>query len=54
MRFGFGRLRLSSHAFWSLTPIELAAAAAAFGPPGGAPLDGPGLARLLELFPDTH
>ncbi len=26
MAFGFGRLRLSSRAFWRLTPRELAAA----------------------------
>jgi uncharacterized phage protein (TIGR02216 family) len=53
MRFGFGRLRLSSRAFWALTPLELAAAAGAYAPPGSAPLDRQDLVALLTRFPDT-
>jgi uncharacterized phage protein (TIGR02216 family) len=53
MRFGFGRLRLSSSAFWGLTPAELAAAARAFAPPGEPPLERRGLDRLIRLFPDA-
>jgi uncharacterized phage protein (TIGR02216 family) len=52
MRFGLGRLRLSSSAFWALTPLELAAAAGAFAPPGGPPLPREGLAALIAAFPD--
>jgi uncharacterized phage protein (TIGR02216 family) len=52
MRFGFGRLRLTSSAFWAMTPAELAAAASAFAPPGGPPLERQGLGALLALFPD--
>ncbi|WP_425105586.1 rcc01693 family protein [Ancylobacter sp.] len=52
MAFGFGRLRLSSHAFWRLTPRELAAALRAFAGPGRAPLDRAGLAALMARFPD--
>ncbi len=52
MRFGFGRLRLSSSAFWSLTPAELAAAARSFAPPGAEPLGQTGLAALIQRFPD--
>jgi uncharacterized phage protein (TIGR02216 family) len=53
MRFGLGRLRLSSSDFWALTPAELAAAAGAFAQPSGPPLARDGLAALLAQFPDT-
>ncbi len=52
MAVGFGRLRLSSRAFWALTPRELAAAAEGlFGVPG-TPIDRTTLSRLIERFPD--
>jgi uncharacterized phage protein (TIGR02216 family) len=54
MAFGFGVLRLSSDAFWSLTPRELAAASD--GARGRARIDQPTsratLARLMAAFPD--
>ncbi len=54
MAFGFGVLRLSSHAFWSLTPRELAAAID--GVHGRARVDQPTsratLSRLMAAFPD--
>ena len=54
MRFGFGVLRLSSEAFWRLTPRELAAAWTAIAgehvaPPARAALD-----DLMERFPDAR
>ncbi|GLK69906.1 phage tail assembly chaperone [Ancylobacter dichloromethanicus] len=52
MALGFGRLRLSSHAFWRLTPRELAAALRAFAGPARAPLDRTGLGALMARFPD--
>lgn len=52
MALGFGRLRLSSRAFWALTPRELAAALRAFSGPARAPLDQAGLAALMARFPD--
>jgi uncharacterized phage protein (TIGR02216 family) len=52
MAFGFGRLRLSPHAFWAMTPRELAAAhRGMFGARPGAP-DRAALAALLAAFPD--
>ncbi|MFC0219228.1 rcc01693 family protein [Pseudochelatococcus lubricantis] len=51
MRLGFGVLRLSSRAFWGMTPRELAAAAGIYGPPR-APLSGGELAALMRAFPD--
>lgn len=52
MALGFGRLRLSSAAFWAMTPRELAAAIEGLGgmqiaPPGRAALDG-----LMARYPD--
>ncbi|WP_375449543.1 rcc01693 family protein [uncultured Devosia sp.] len=52
MRFGFGVLRLSSQAFWQLTPRELAAAWAAVAgeqvrPPGRSELE-----TMMARFPD--
>ncbi len=52
MRFGLGRLRLSSSAFWALTPRELNAAVMAHAPPGVAPLSRGALDRLILRFPD--
>lgn len=51
MAFGFGVLRLSSNAFWQLTPRELAAAVRAlFGE--AAPVSRETLNELLARFPD--
>ena len=52
MRFGFGVLRLSSDAFWTLTPRELAAAmprviSSFAGPPDRAMFE-----ALMASFPD--
>jgi uncharacterized phage protein (TIGR02216 family) len=54
MRFGFGRLRLSSAAFWALTPIELAAAARHHLPAAAKPMERSVLAALLQRFPDER
>lgn len=49
--FGFGVLRLSPQAFWSMTPRELALAIAAVT--GGAtPLRRGEFANLMTRFPD--
>ena len=54
MAFGFGVLRLSPDAFWSLTPRELASASdgvhgrARVAPPTSRAT----LARLMAAFPD--
>jgi uncharacterized phage protein (TIGR02216 family) len=54
MAAGFGLLRLSPQAFWSMTPRELdAALGAVLGPAGGGPLSRADLARLLDRYPDT-
>jgi uncharacterized phage protein (TIGR02216 family) len=51
MAFGFGILRLGPAAFWSMTPLELAAAYR--GLAGDARNIGqPDLASLMQLFPD--
>jgi uncharacterized phage protein (TIGR02216 family) len=52
MGFGFGVLRLSSHAFWRLTPRELAAAWRGLAgeqvrPPGRDQLE-----MMMQRFPD--
>ncbi|WP_280960225.1 rcc01693 family protein [Ancylobacter aquaticus] len=52
MAVGFDRLRLSSGAFWALTPRELAAALRAFSGPARSPLDQAALAALMAQFPD--
>lgn len=52
MRFGFGVLRLSSEAFWQLTPRELAAA---FRAVAGEQVQAPArsaLETMMERFPD--
>lgn len=53
MGIGFGILRLSSEAFWRLTPRELAAGAGIFAPAGPTALDRAGLAALMARFPDA-
>jgi uncharacterized phage protein (TIGR02216 family) len=54
MAIGLGRLRLSSAAFWAMTPRELAAAIeGAFGAPG-APPDRAMLDDLIRRFPDQN
>ena len=52
MAFGLGRLRLSSEAFWAMTPRELAAAMQPFTPAGLAPAGRDALAQLMRDFPD--
>lgn len=52
MGFGFGVLRLSSDAFWRMTPRELAAAIAAVRGPVAAPLARADLDDLMQKFPD--
>jgi len=52
MQFGFGVLRLSSDAFWRLTPRELAAAIAARRGGGTPPLDRAAFDALMRQFPD--
>ena len=53
MQFGFGVLKLSSAAFWALTPRELEAAMMAhYGGRSGAPLERSALGALMERYPD--
>jgi len=52
MGFGFGILRLSSEAFWRMTPRELAAAIEAFAPPRASPLARSTFDALMRRFPD--
>ena len=55
MAAGFGLLRLSPDAFWSMTPKELKAALGALaGPAAGGPPDRGNLARLMQSFPDAR
>ncbi|MBO0661837.1 phage tail assembly chaperone [Jiella sp. CQZ9-1] len=51
MAFGFGVLKLSSAAFWSLTPRELASAAGLGRHVGIAP-SAADLLALMRRFPD--
>lgn len=52
MAVGFGLLRLSSDAFWKLTPRELASAIApARGRAAPSPAE---LAGLMRRFPDAR
>lgn len=53
MRFGFGVLRLSSEAFWRLTPRELAAAFAAVAGDAAPPLPRAALTAMMAAFPDA-
>jgi uncharacterized phage protein (TIGR02216 family) len=52
MRFGLGRLRLSPQEFWSMTPLELVAAAEGFLGVGAPTLGLEGLQQLMRQFPD--
>jgi uncharacterized phage protein (TIGR02216 family) len=52
--FGLGLLRLSSHAFWQLTPRELACAIEAVSPPAVAAIDRTDFERLMGAFPDPR
>lgn len=54
MRLGFGVLRLSPEAFWSMTPRELAAAADPFGEGAAAPMDRAAFEALRARFPDEE
>ena len=51
MRFGFGVLRLSPAAFWSMTPRELSCAIQALRG-SSAPLDRGSFDELMRRFPD--
>ncbi len=53
MALGFGRLRLSSAAFWAMTPRELAAAAEGAAGRFAAPLDRATLDQLIARYPDN-
>lgn len=53
MGFGFGVLRLSSDAFWGMTPRELAQAIRAVRGPSVTPLARTELDELLARFPDA-
>jgi uncharacterized phage protein (TIGR02216 family) len=52
MRFGFGVLRLSPAAFWSMTPRELAQAIAAHRGAVAQPLPRRAFEALMQKFPD--
>ncbi|CAN1509648.1 Phage tail assembly chaperone protein, TAC6 [Rhabdaerophilaceae bacterium] len=54
MALGFGLLRLSPQAFWSMTLPELAAAArgATGFPAAVSPPDFDAITHLMQLFPD--
>ena len=51
MAAGFGLLRLSPHAFWSMTPREFAAAVGWMRPVSALPTRHE-LADLMQQFPD--
>jgi len=53
MGFGLGTLRLSSDAFWRMTPRELATAMEAVLGPREMPLDRAAFAALRARFPDA-
>ncbi|HEU0081589.1 MAG TPA: rcc01693 family protein [Bradyrhizobium sp.] len=52
MQFGFGVLRLSSEAFWRMTPRELAQAIIAVRGDAAAPMPRDTLDALMRAFPD--
>jgi uncharacterized phage protein (TIGR02216 family) len=52
MALGLGLLRLEPRAFWTMTPIELAAAIKPLFPAGGEPLGRGDFDRLMMQFPD--
>ena len=53
MAFGFGRLRLSSAAFWAMTPRELAAAIEGLLGTRRRPMARSELDALMTRFPDS-
>jgi uncharacterized phage protein (TIGR02216 family) len=52
MALGFGRLRLSSEAFWGMTPRELAAAIDGLRGHAGETMARAALAELMARYPD--
>ena len=54
MGFGLGVLRLSSDAFWAMTPRELHAASRSLYGRGGEAADRAALDALMAAFPDTQ
>jgi uncharacterized phage protein (TIGR02216 family) len=50
--FGLGVLRLSSDAFWRMTPRELGHAIAAIYGPVAVPIERADLEVLMRAFPD--
>lgn len=54
MRLGFGVLRLSSDAFWRMTPRELKQAADGVFGRGGATTTRAALDALMHAFPDER
>ncbi|WDR06397.1 phage tail assembly chaperone [Devosia rhodophyticola] len=52
MQFGFGVLKLSPEALWTMTPRELAAAMRGGHAIAAGPLGRDELTRLMERFPD--
>jgi uncharacterized phage protein (TIGR02216 family) len=52
MQFGFGVLRLSSEAFWRMTPRELAHAIVAVRGAAAAPMGRAEFDALMQRFPD--
>jgi uncharacterized phage protein (TIGR02216 family) len=52
MAAGFGLLRLSPQAFWSMTPRELDAALGAILGPAGSSPSRTEFASLMQRFPD--
>ena len=54
MSFGFGVLRLSPSAFWSMTPLELAAAVNGLTPKHKEPIGKSELTQLMRRFPDQE
>jgi uncharacterized phage protein (TIGR02216 family) len=54
MQFGFGVLRLSSDAFWRMTPRELAQAIIAVRGHAAAGIARGDFDALMKAFPDGH
>jgi uncharacterized phage protein (TIGR02216 family) len=54
MAVGFGRLGLSSRAFWAMTPRELAAAVEGVFGIAGEPPDRAALETLMTRYPDRR
>ncbi len=52
MQIGLGELRLPPQHFWSMTPKELAAAAARLSAAPGSPPERETLNKLMQLHPD--